>query len=47
MGETVRAFCEQCGITLDLHDGPDSCTSAEMKAGVIERFFGRVRGEQP
>ena len=31
-------FCPLCQIVLDLHDGPDSCESAEMKARLLEEF---------
>lgn len=31
-------FCPLCGVTLDLHHGPDSCASAESKAQLIEMF---------
>ena len=34
-------FCDLCDVALSLHDGPDSCESAEMRAGVVE-MFGRV-----
>jgi len=34
-------FCPLCDVTLDLHDGPDSCTSADAKARVLESF-GRL-----
>lgn len=31
-------FCPLCEVTLDLHDGPDSCASAEAKASLLESF---------
>jgi hypothetical protein len=31
-------FCPLCGVSLDLHDGPDTCRSAGMKANLLERF---------
>ena len=31
-------FCDLCEVTLDLHDGPDSCESAEAKARILETF---------
>jgi len=31
-------FCPHCGVTNDLHDGPDTCASAEAKAALLERF---------
>lgn len=33
-------FCPLCGVSLDLHDGPDSCSSADRKASILE-MFGR------
>ena len=36
-------FCPLCGVSLDLHDGPDTCRLAEMKANLLERF-GRLVG---
>lgn len=36
-------FCELCEVTLDLHDGPDTCVSAGMKADLIAGFFGGLR----
>ena len=35
-------FCPLCDVTLDLHDGPDSCSSAEAKADVLD-MFGRFQ----
>ena len=35
---TEDGFCPLCGVTLDLHDGPDSCAEAEAKASMLERF---------
>jgi hypothetical protein len=32
-------FCPLCGVTLDLHDGPDTCQSAEMKADLLNQFW--------
>ena len=31
-------FCTACGVTNDLHDGPDSCESADAKARILETF---------
>lgn len=31
-------FCPLCDVTLDLHDGPDSCARADAKARVLESF---------
>lgn len=31
-------FCPLCEVTLDLHDGPDSCGSADRKATTLEMF---------
>lgn len=40
-------FCPLCGVTLDLHDGPDTCEYAEQSARAIESmdrmFFGLGR----
>ena len=30
-------WCDQCGVSMDLHDGPDSCELAELKADEIAR----------
>lgn len=38
-------FCDECGVTLDLHDGEDTCESAEMKARLLEAF-GRIGGQR-
>jgi hypothetical protein len=43
---TPPQFCPLCDVTLDLHDGPDSCSSAEAKARLLEEFastFGGAR----
>lgn len=38
-------FCPLCGVTLDLHDGPDSCSLADAKASLLEAFpWGGRRG---
>lgn len=29
-------FCPWCEVTLDLHDGPDSCDVAERKARLLQ-----------
>jgi len=31
-------FCPDCGVTLDFHDGPDSCEDAEMQAERLENL---------
>lgn len=36
-------FCMLCGVSLDLHDGPDTCKSAEMKADLLDRFYQMFR----
>jgi hypothetical protein len=36
-------FCNLCDVTLDLHDGPDSCHLAEGKADLLDMFFGAFR----
>lgn len=33
----MPTFCDECGISLDLHDGPDSCEWAQLKADAIAR----------
>lgn len=37
-------FCPDCDVTMDLHDGPDSCEYAERKAdalaGMTRMLFG-------
>ena len=30
-------WCEECGVSLDMHDGPDSCEWAELRAEAIAR----------
>lgn len=45
MAEHEDGFCDECGVTLDLHDGEDTCESAEMKARLLEAF-GRTVGQQ-
>lgn len=40
-------FCEFCDISLDLHDGPDSCEYAEHKArmqDMVNDLIARVVG---
>ena len=32
-------FCPHCGVTNDLHDGPDSCDHADAKARLLESFW--------
>ena len=39
-------FCPHCDVTMDLHDGPDTCEQAESKADLLaamERAFGLRR----
>jgi hypothetical protein len=38
-------FCPFCDVTLDLHDGPDTCHLAERKADLLAAFasIGRTR----
>ena len=36
-------FCDECDVSMDLHDGEDSCDSAEAKARLLERFGGMIR----
>lgn len=31
-------FCETCEVSMDLHDGEDSCDLAESKAQLLESF---------
>lgn len=33
-------FCPHCGVTLDLHSGPDTCELADAKAWLLEMFGG-------
>lgn len=36
-------FCDLCDVSLDLHNGPDSCESAGKKADLLaklDRVFG-------
>lgn len=38
----MNQFCPQCDVTMDLHDGPDSCDYAQHKAdllSVMDRAF--------
>lgn len=43
----MSEFCPDCDVTMDLHDGPDSCDYAESRACAIESvermFFGGIR----
>jgi hypothetical protein len=43
LDEEVR-FCPLCDVALDLHDGPDTCRSAEMKADLLSRFWSMSGG---
>jgi len=45
MSKRVSAdrFCPLCGVTLDLHDGDDTCRSAARKVNLLARF-GRLVG---
>ena len=39
----MTEFCEECDVTLDLHDGEDDCDNAGRKADRLDRlnyFFG-------
>ena len=29
-------FCPLCDVSLDLHDGPDSCSTAQAKADLLD-----------
>ena len=43
---TEPQFCPLCEVSLDLHDGPDTCDYAESKARLLEQFdriFGGSR----
>ena len=42
--EDDARFCQLCGASLDLHDGPDTCEIAERKASLLERFDFLVGG---
>lgn len=35
---TGPQFCSLCDVSLDLHDGPDSCDLAETKAHLLEMY---------
>lgn len=38
-------FCDDCDVSLDLHDGPDSCEYAEHMARryeMVSGFLGRL-----
>ena len=39
-------FCPLCGVALDLHDGPDTCRLAEMKADLLDRFWTMAGGNR-
>jgi hypothetical protein len=42
--QSEAQFCPFCDVVLDLHDGPNSCDSADAKARILESFpFGVVR----
>jgi len=43
MMEADDGFCPDCEVTLDLHDGEDSCDLAEAKARLIS-IFSRIAG---
>lgn len=46
MTDDDARFCPLCGVSLDLHDGPDTCESAGRKADLLNQFdrmFGLVR----
>jgi len=32
-------FCDECAVSMDLHDGPDSCESAKSKARMLGMFW--------
>ena len=36
-------FCPLCDVSMSLHDGPDTCLSAEIKAGLLTQFGWTVR----
>lgn len=38
MTDDDARFCPLCGVSLDLHNGPGSCDTAEMKARLLEQF---------
>ncbi|HEY8662471.1 MAG TPA: hypothetical protein VIL68_02535 [Propionibacteriaceae bacterium] len=39
-GAINDGFCPDCDVSLDLHDGPDTCKSAGMKADLLRDFWG-------
>lgn len=36
-------FCPDCGVVMDLHDGPDTCLSARMRADLLTQFGAILR----
>jgi len=32
-------FCPLCDVSLDLHDGPDTCRTAGIKADLLDQFW--------
>lgn len=49
MRRDMPTFCDECGVSFDLHDGPDSCEWAAVKADQLARmeaiFVSALRGE--
>lgn len=37
-------FCNLCDVSLDLHDGPNTCDTATQKAFIIELPFALIWG---
>lgn len=35
----MTKFCPLCDVSLDLHDGPGSCLTAEQKASLLDSVF--------
>lgn len=33
------SFCPACGVSAELHDGPDTCSTAAAKVDLLNQFF--------
>lgn len=40
----MSGFCDECDVSLDLHDGPDSCEDAIEKANRAEQMTRMMFG---
>ena len=36
----MTEFCPLCDVSLDLHNGPDTCSLAIRKAQIVTEFYG-------